>query len=62
MNACVCDKCGRVVLFSDKPDWMPKGINRMQGYGLPGGVLDLCDQCVAELMEAVRTVKEEEPE
>ena len=41
---------------------MPKGINRMQGYGLPGGVLDLCDQCVAELMEAVRTVKEEEPE
>ena len=62
MKACVCDKCGRVVLFSDKPDWMPKGINRMHGSGLPDGVLDLCDQCVAELMEAVRTVKEEEPE
>ena len=41
---------------------MPKGINRMHGSGLPDGVLDLCDQCVAELMEAVRTVKEEEPE
>lgn len=60
MNACVCDKCGKVVLFSDRPFVLPKGINHMQGSGLPDGGLDLCDECVAELMQAVRAVKEED--
>lgn len=32
----------------------------MSGAGLPDGVLDLCDECVSELIEAVRTVKEED--
>ena len=60
MNACVCDKCGRVVLLDDKSGFAPKGINRMSGAGLPDGVLDLCDECVSELIEAVRTVKMED--
>ena len=60
MNACVCDKCGRVVLLADKSVSAPRGINRMSGAGLPDGALDLCDECVSELIEAVRTVKMED--
>lgn len=59
MKAYVCDKCGKVVLIEDFPGIMPEGINYMSGPGLPEGGLDLCDECVAELLAAVRTVKGE---
>lgn len=59
MKAYVCDKCGKVVLIEDFPGIRPEGINYMSGSGLPEGGLDLCDECVTELLEAVRTVKEE---
>lgn len=59
MRAYVCDKCGKVILLEDGPAVFKKGINRMIGPGLPDGELDLCDECVAELVEAVRNVKQE---
>ena len=58
MRAYVCDKCGKVILLEDIPEIWQKGINRITGPGLPDGGLDLCDECVAELVEAVRSVKE----
>ena len=58
MRAFVCDKCGKVILLEDGLDLSPKGINHMTGQGLPDGELDLCDECVAELVEEVRNVKE----
>ena len=58
MRAFVCDKCGKVILLEDIPAIYQKGINHMTGQGLPDGELDLCDECVAELVEAVRNVKE----
>lgn len=59
MRAYVCDKCGKVVLVDDFPSICDKGINHVSGSGLPGGNMDLCDTCVAELVAAVRTVKGE---
>lgn len=58
MRAYVCDKCGKVILLDDGMAISPEGMNRMTGSGLPDGELDLCDECVAELVEAVRNVKE----
>ena len=58
MRAFVCDKCGKVILLEDVPDICQKGINHITGRGLPDGELDLCDECVAELVEEVRNVKE----
>lgn len=58
MRAYVCDKCGKVILLEDGPAIWEKGINHMNGPGLPDGQLDLCDECVAELVDAVRNVKE----
>ena len=45
-------------MLEDGPAVFEKGINRMIGPGLPDGELDLCDECVAELVEAVRNVRE----
>lgn len=58
MRAYDCDKCGKVILLDDGMAISPKGMNHMTGSGLPDGELDLCDECVAELVEAVRNVKE----
>ena len=58
MRAFVCDKCGKVILLEDIPDICQKGINHITGQGLPDRQLDLCDECVAELVEEVRNVKE----
>lgn len=58
MRAFVCDKCGKVILLEDIPAICQKGINHITGQGLPNGGLDLCDECVAELVEEVRNVKE----
>lgn len=58
MRAYVCDKCGKVILVDDYIPVCDKGINHMSGPALPDGNLDLCDECVAELVAAVRSVKE----
>lgn len=58
MRAYVCDKCGKVILLDDGMAISPEGMNHMTGSGLPDGELDLCDECVAELVQAVRNVRE----
>lgn len=59
MKAIVCDKCGKVTLFEDdKPYCSPSGVYRLSGDGGFKDVLDLCEDCVGELMKAVREVKE----
>ena len=60
MKAYVCDRCGKAVLIEDFPGIRPEGINYMSESGLLEGGLDLCDECVAELLAAVRTVKEKQ--
>lgn len=59
MKACVCDKCGKVVLFSDEIEFIPEGICRLSDGRSRGLCLDLCTECVGQLMEAVRETKGE---
>jgi hypothetical protein len=58
MKAIVCDKCGKVVLLPDEPLRCPEGINTLVMRGTHREI-DLCDECVDELVAAVR--KENEP-
>ena len=58
MKAIVCDKCGKVNLLEDeKPYMYPSGVYRLIG-DRDDTVLDLCENCANELVEAVRNVKE----
>ena len=58
MKAIVCDKCGKVNLLEDEKPYMdPSGVYRLIG-DRDDTVLDLCENCANELVEAVRNVKE----
>ena len=60
MKAIVCDKCGKVILLEDdKPYWVaPAGVFVLQKDAHPHVKMDLCEDCVDELMEAVRRTKD----
>lgn len=60
MKAIVCDKCGHVTLLEDDmPYYSPTGVYRL--IDDKGGVnVDLCESCAAELVEAVRKMKDGE--
>lgn len=58
-KAIMCDKCGKIALLDDnKPYIYPCGIYRLI-TDKDDSVLDLCEACAAELVEAVRRTKEE---
>jgi hypothetical protein len=61
MRACVCDKCGKVVLASDDDtlSLVPEGICRLSDGRRDGVCLDLCVECVGKLMKAVREQESE---
>lgn len=59
MKACVCDKCGKVVLFGDEMDFLPEGICRLSDGRRDGVRVDLCTECVGKLMESVREQESE---
>lgn len=54
-EAYVCDKCGKVVLLEDsKPYMSPSGIYQLVGEKSEYAI-DLCENCVEELFERVRS-------
>lgn len=59
MKAYVCDKCGKGLLIPDRSPLAVEAeeINRLTGNGVPDGVIELCNECVQELVAAVRDVK-----
>lgn len=59
MKAVVCDKCGKVVLCESEMEIVPDGIFRLSDGRLGGVSLELCTECVAELMSSVRERVEE---
>lgn len=56
MKAIVCDKCGKVTLLPDVgyEYGPPNGVFRLYDAGSGNVELDLCQECVDELMAAVR--------
>ena len=56
MKAIVCDKCGKVVLIPDKePAFGTKtGLYRLVSMNDGNVIVDLCEECKKELMDAVR--------
>jgi hypothetical protein len=56
MKAIVCDKCGKVVLIPDNgPAFCTEtGIYRLVSMNDGNGIVDLCEECKKELMDAVR--------
>lgn len=60
MKAIVCDKCGKVNLLEDeRPYLYPSGIYRLVS-DKDDSVVDLCEECAAELVEAIRRTKDGE--
>ena len=59
MKAIICDKCGKVILLSDDPMCCADGINKLYVTSKKLDI-DLCDECMDELVAAVR--KGQEPE
>ena len=58
MKAIVCDKCGKVnLLEDDKLYYYPSGVYRLLD-DRDSSVIDLCEDCAAELVEAVRKTKD----
>jgi len=58
MNAIVCDKCGKVSLLEDGvPCLRPSGVYRLIS-DKDNSVIDLCECCANELVDAVRRTKE----
>lgn len=58
-KAIMCDKCGKITLLEDdKPYMYPCGIYRLMN-DQDGSVLDICEVCATELVEAVRRTKED---
>lgn len=58
-KAIMCDKCGKINLLADeKPYMYPCGIYRLVNDG-GDSLIDLCEVCAAELMEAARRTKED---
>lgn len=53
MKAMVCDKCGKVVLLPDNPGICPDGISTLY-MSHKQQEIDLCDECVDELVQALR--------
>lgn len=54
MKAIVCDKCGKVnLLEDDKPYMYPTSVYRLIS-DRESSVIDLCEECTAELVAAVR--------
>ena len=61
MKAIVCDKCGHVTLLEDnKPYYSPTGVYRLVNDRSEVNEIDLCEDCAAELVEAVRKMKDGE--
>ena len=60
MKAYVCDKCGKVILIEDDKAYYSKenGIYHLVCDSTKYCDLDLCEDCVHELMGAVREVKD----
>lgn len=59
MRAYVCDTCGKVVLCADNDVFGEvAGICTLR-YGKVRRDVDLCEECVEELLKAVRNVKGE---
>ncbi len=55
MKDIVCDKCGEVVLLPDEgTEYHGKGIHRLYSYTLLRSLLERCDECANNLIEAVR--------
>lgn len=60
MKAIVCDKCGNVnLLEDDKPYMFPTGVYRLMS-DKDNTVIDLCESCANELIEAVRETRDGE--
>lgn len=60
MKAIVCDKCGKVTLLEDEMPYMyPSGVYRLFS-DKDNSVLDICEDCKNELLEAVRRTKDGE--
>jgi len=60
MRAIVCDKCGRVVLCETEWGSLPDGICRLSDGRVNGVCLDLCTECTAHLIDAVREQADDE--
>ena len=60
MKAYVCDKCGKVLLCEedDRYALIPEGICFLSEKRKGGVSMELCTECVAELMAAIREQKE----
>lgn len=60
MKAFVCDKCGKVCLLDDDKAYYAKenGIYRLVSTH-DRVEIDLCEECVSELMAVVRKEKED---
>ena len=56
MKAIVCDKCGKVILLEDgRYEYgTGSGAFHLIGGKFADSLLDLCEDCVEELMTAVR--------
>lgn len=60
MKAIVCDKCGKVNLLEDERPYMyPTGVYRLVNDA-DSSVIDLCEECANELVEAIRRTKDGE--
>lgn len=60
MKAIVCDRCGKVNLLEDeRPYLYPTGVYRLLNDKDISAV-DLCEECAAELVEAIRRTKDGE--
>ena len=54
MKACVCDKCGKVVLYENENERIPDGIYRLSDGRIDGVCLDLCTECLDGVMSSLR--------
>lgn len=55
MKAIVCDKCGKVIPLED--DWpcrYPAGAYRLVNDRAEAKPIDLCEECVGELVKCLR--------
>lgn len=59
MRAYICDKCGKAVLLEDNtsPYECANGIYHLVSNFKGEYELDLCEDCVKELMSAIREMK-----
>ena len=61
MKAIVCDKCGKVMLLADDALYCrPTGAYRLVKDTGDYSVVDLCEDCANEIVDAVRRTKDGE--